>query len=80
MKTEPTLGAKLEVLLEDLQSAASLAMELKQNCLASILYNQIAAMQFAMSGRENIEPALALIREMAKACCDVSRKYIGRTL
>lgn len=74
---EPTVKEKIDVLLEDLNAAARIACELKQNNLAAILYWQIAALALAMSGQEHVDPALRFMEEMALACQKVAAKYEG---
>jgi len=75
MKMED-VNAKINTLREDLSFAASLAADLHQNCLASVLYNQIAALNFATSSRGNVNDARAMFEEMAEACCEITEKYI----
>jgi len=70
------VNAKFNTLREDLSFAAKLAADLHQNCLASVLYNQLAALNFATSSKGNVNDALAMFKEMAEACCKVTGKYI----
>jgi len=66
--------AKFDVLEEDIRSAANLAVDLHQHTLASVLWMQVAAIVYARNG--HITEAVAMMKEMAEACCEIGNRYM----
>ena len=65
--------AKFDVLQEDLREAASLAQDLKQNTIASVLMFQIVAILHARQG--HVDEAISMMKEMSDACAAIVGKY-----
>lgn len=74
---ESNTTQKFQVLLEDMESAARIAAELKQNSLASILYNLITVVSFAMRKRSNVDAALGTLQNMAGHACETVADLLG---
>jgi len=78
MMKPPNTHDKFKVLLEDLEQAAKLALELNQIPLASILYHQVAILAYATSKPSRVEPALKILKEIAQACCEIFDRHLPR--
>jgi len=73
-ESKDDIYAKFDVLEEDITTAANLAVSLHQHTLASVLWMQVAAVVYARNG--HITEAVAMMKEMAEACCEIGNRYM----